>query len=93
MLGVPAILGVMLAYRCRDEASDWMRSHYVFQIRTFWIGLIAAVLATVAAMAGLGILGVFAVVALVVWVTLRCFVGMVRLHRGEPIYNPRTWIA
>lgn len=92
MLGLPAILGVMLAYSSRAGAPGWLGSHYTFQIRTFWIGL-----------AGVGAAGLFLflpfgmvpliLMAVVVWVVLRCFVGMVRLHRGEPIYNPQTWIA
>jgi len=87
---IPAIPGVMLATRARLEASNWLRSHYTFQIRTFWIALAAAVAGTLGLMVGLGIPVLF---GLFVWVTLRCFVGIVRLHRGEPIYNPKTWIA
>ncbi|HYE42252.1 MAG TPA: hypothetical protein VEA15_02570 [Caulobacteraceae bacterium] len=90
ILLIPAVVGVIIAYRARRSSQGWLQSHYVFQIRTFWIST-AAMAATL-----LGFLigfGPVLFMALVVWVTLRCFVGMVRLHRGEPIYNPQTWIV
>ena len=34
------IVGLVLAYVNRDGAPEWLRSHYTFQIRTFWIGLL-----------------------------------------------------
>lgn len=90
ILLVPAVVGAVIAYKSRDEGPAWLRSHYVFQIRTFWI----SVAATVATILGFPIgFGPVLFMALVVWVTLRCFVGMVRLHRGEPIYNPQTWMV
>ncbi len=92
VLAVPALLGVWLAYSRRMDAPEWLTSHYVFQIRTFWIGLAAAFGGVLFVFLPFG-LGPLILMAVVVWVTLRCFVGMVRLHRGEPIYNPQTWIA
>jgi len=35
-----AIAGVVLAYVNRDTAPDWLKSHFTFQIYTFWIGLL-----------------------------------------------------
>lgn len=90
LFGAPAVVGVILAYRVRERAPGWLQSHYIYQIRTFWIAVAGAVIG----LAGLTVgVGVAILMALVVWVTLRCFVGMVRLHRGEPIYNPQTWIV
>jgi uncharacterized membrane protein len=87
---LPLIVGVLLASNRVKDAPDWLESHYTFQIRTFWIGL-----------AGLGLAGVLlflpfglfplTIVATAVWLVTRCFVGMVRLHRGEPIFDPQTW--
>jgi len=91
MLVAPAGLGVWLAYQSRAEAPEWLKSHYQFQIRTFWVAVVVAVAAAGLASFGIGLLGVLALVLAIVWVTLRCFVGMVRLHRGEPIYHPQTW--
>lgn len=40
VLGVTFLIGVVLAYLNRGEAPDWVKTHYQFQIRTFWIGLL-----------------------------------------------------
>ena len=44
VVGVTGIVGVIMAYVYRGEAPDWLQSHYRFQIRTFWIGLLYVVL-------------------------------------------------
>ncbi len=39
--GVTILIGVILAYTNRKkDAVDWVGTHYQFQIRTFWIGLL-----------------------------------------------------
>jgi uncharacterized membrane protein len=42
VLGVTGLIGVIMAYVYRNDAPDWLQSHYRFQIRTFWIGLLYA---------------------------------------------------
>ena len=42
---IPAIIAVVLAYARRDAADPVNRSHYDFQIRTFWIGLVLVLIA------------------------------------------------
>ena len=37
--GITAFIGFVMAYALKGRASERMRSHYVFQIRTVWIGL------------------------------------------------------
>jgi len=90
-VGLPALpFACWWAYKQRRDAPAWLKSHYTFQIRTFWIvmaGLGAAVLVLFLPF------GLFplTIVATAVWLVMRCFVGMVRLHRGEPIFHPQTW--
>lgn len=38
VFGVTGIVGVVMAYISKDDAPDWVKTHYQFQIRTFWIG-------------------------------------------------------
>ena len=38
VMGITGIVGVVLAYVNKDNAPEWLKSHYQFQIRTFWIG-------------------------------------------------------
>lgn len=37
VVGVTAIVGVIMAYVSKTDAPEWLKSHYVFLIRTFWI--------------------------------------------------------
>ena len=53
---VPGVVGVALAYSHRRGASPLMESHYTFQIRTFWTGVVFFVLGIVA-LAGAAALG------------------------------------
>ena len=97
--GFTGIIGVILAYANRREASPRMGSHYAFLIRTFWIGLVWMLLSGM--ILGVGIplsfilIGIpllilaklmFAVGA--VWYGLRCVVGVIYLSRGEPYPRP-----
>lgn len=91
-LGLSPILGAWLAMRSRAEAPEWVQSHYQFQIRTFWISLATTFAAFTLVFLPFA-LGPTLAIALFVWVVARCFVGMVRLHRGEPIFHPETWMV
>jgi len=43
-LGVPALVGLMLAFVHRDDPHSLTRSHYRFQVRIFWTTLVCLVL-------------------------------------------------
>ena len=45
LVSLTHFIAVILAYVCRGAAKDWLKSHYAFQIRTFWIGLLAVAIA------------------------------------------------
>ncbi|RJY09351.1 DUF4870 family protein [Aurantiacibacter aquimixticola] len=49
VLGFSAIVGLVLAYvwRADEDTTAWERTHYVYLIRTFWIGLIVMVAAVI----------------------------------------------
>jgi uncharacterized membrane protein len=89
VLGVTAIVGVVMAYVNRGDAEPWLRTHYDFQIRTFWIGLLYSVVGFVLALVLVG----FLILAFaLVWYIVRCARGMSALGRNEPIANPRSWL-
>src|SRR6185437_1824534 len=48
--GITAIAGVIVAYVQFGSADAMLQTHYRFQIRTFWIGLLYLVVGTVLAM-------------------------------------------
>ena len=99
----PVLIGLVLAYANRDTPSALLRSHYVFQIRTFWIFFGWAVIAL--ALIGMGIplsillvgipaviLGAAILCGLSLFFALRCVVGLIYLARGRPYPRPQTWL-
>jgi len=99
----PVLIGLVLAYANRDTPSAMLRSHYVFQIRTFWIFFGWAVIAL--AMIGMGIplsillvgipaviLGAAILCGLSLFFALRCVVGLIYLAQGRPYPRPQTWL-
>ena len=88
--GIAALIGVILAYANRDKtAGTWLDSHYIFQIRTFWIGFLILCVAMVTFLIGVGVL---VLVAFWIWVAVRTILGLSRLSKREPIPDPGTWI-
>ncbi|MEY4256138.1 MAG: hypothetical protein RLZZ141_1365 [Pseudomonadota bacterium] len=99
----PVLIGLVLAYANRDTPSAMLRSHYVFQIRTFWIFFGWAVIAL--ALIGIGIplsillvgipaviLGAAILCGLSLFFALRCVVGLIYLAQGKPYPRPQTWL-
>lgn len=87
-VGLTSIIGVIMAYIYRDQAPVWLRSHFAFQIRTFWIGLLYVI---VSSLFTLLLIGFLMLVAALVWMVVRCVKGMQCLDRGEPVPDPNTW--
>jgi uncharacterized membrane protein len=99
-LGLLAVPAAFLAYMNKDTAPAWIRTHFLFQIRTFWIGTLMALLAAGTFLffdhgvlgVGFGALWGLILVLGVPWFVMRAFLGLAgRLRRGEAIDNYRTW--
>ena len=87
--GLTHVIGLVMAYAARDKAPDWLRSHYTYLIRTFWIGLLYFLAACVLCALLIG----FALLPLVfLWFVVRCAVGLMRLFSGEVIARPESWL-
>ena len=75
LTGWPSIIAVILNYLKRGDArGTWLESHFRWQIRTFWFGLLWAGLCVLLVVATLG-LGL-----LIVWLPLG-FVGLWFVYR------------
>jgi uncharacterized membrane protein len=35
LFGITGVIGVVMAYINKDDAAEWLKTHYQFQIRTF----------------------------------------------------------
>jgi len=89
LVGITGLIGVIMAYMSKDQAPDWLKTHYNFLIRTFWIGLVFCVIGTVLMIV---LIGWFILLATVVWWIVRCVKGLSLLGRGEPVANYQTWM-
>lgn len=87
-IGLTAIIGVVMAYINRSDAPAWLASHYRFQIRTFWIGLLYLLLGSILAAV---VVGWLLVIFWMVWLIVRCAQGLKYLGRREAHPNPTTW--
>ncbi|PVM83788.1 DUF4870 family protein [Caulobacter endophyticus] len=87
--GVSSIVGLILAYVSKASAPEWLQSHYVFAIRTFWLSLLGGVIGCLTLIIGIGAL---ILIAVGVWVTVRAIVGLSWLLKGEAYPTPRNWM-
>jgi uncharacterized membrane protein len=91
LTGWPSIIAVILNYVKRsDTRGTWLESHFRWQIRTFWFGLLWAVLCGlfVVATLGIGLLIVWLPVGLVgLWFIYRIARGWLRLLDRSPMYG------
>ncbi|HEX5211688.1 MAG TPA: hypothetical protein VFW22_08140 [Pseudolabrys sp.] len=86
---ITALVGVIIAYAQVDKADDMLRTHYRFQIRTFWIGLVYVV---IGALSAIVIVGFFILLWWFIWTLVRCVKGLLALNEGRPIANPGSWL-
>lgn len=89
LVGITSIIGLVIAYFYRSDASDWLKTHYRYQIRTFWVSLVYAILAFVLAFI---LVGYLVYVFLLVWIIVRCVKGLKTINKNVPISNPATWL-
>ena len=105
---VTTIVGIVIAHIQQGTAGPAMRTHYTYLIRTFWIGLLLAIVGGVVGAILMGIGALLAVILIgfpimalaglvwcvaAVWFAVRCIVGLVYLSRGEPHPRPYTLLA
>src|SRR5688500_13146534 len=90
LLGWPSIIAVIMNYVKRSEArGTWLESHFRWQLRTFWFGLLWVSLCVIFVVITLGIGLIIAwlplgIVAL--WFIYRIWRGWMALREGRPMY-------
>jgi len=83
-----SLVGLVLSFVNRDGASPLERSHYDFQISTFWRGLVMAVVGVVTIFIFIGWL---VLLFWAVWTIVRCIKGLTNLSRGLPMAGDIGW--
>ena len=102
--GITVLVGVIMAYALMSGASEPYRSHFIFQIRSFWLSLGFALLGGLLISAGVPLLligvgalmiglGGLILAALWIWFLVRSIIGLVTLYRGDAYPRPRAWIV
>lgn len=102
--GITTVIGLIIAYACRDQAGPRMYSHYTWLIRTFWItigamvagGLMIAIgIPLSLVLVGIPIVMLGGVLFGVAWVycLVRLVIGIIYLARDDEIPRPYAWIA
>ena len=89
IFGIAGIIGVVMAYFNRSDAPDWLKSHYQFQIRTFWIGALYMLIGIILTFV---LIGYLVLLFWVVWLIVRCVKGMKSLGQKEEHPNPTGWM-
>jgi uncharacterized membrane protein len=94
LTGWPSIIAVILNYVKRGEArGTWLESHFRWQIRTFWFGLLWVTLCIlfVVATLGIGLLIAWLPLGVVgLWFIYRVARGWLRLIDRRPMYVGST---
>ena len=82
-VGITWIVAIVLDYVKRDDAKGtWLESHFSWQIRTFWWGLLWAV---IGAITFIIIVGWFILAADAIWIIYRIVKGWLRLLDARPV--------
>jgi len=89
VLGITGLIGVIIAYMNKGDAPTWAKSHFQYQIRTFWIGILASLIGAATVAIGIGFLIMLAVL---IWLIVRCIKGLKAYGTEAPIENPTTWL-
>jgi uncharacterized membrane protein len=87
--GITALIGVIIAHLQVGSGDPIASSHFRFQIRTFWIGLLYLVIGTILSVVVVG----FAVLLWwFIWSLVRNIKGALALNENQPIANPASWL-
>lgn len=86
---ITALVGLIIAYVQFNQADAMLQTHYRFQIRTFWIGLLYL---AVGALTAIVIVGFFILLWWFVWTLVRCVKGLLALNENRPIQDPTSWL-
>jgi uncharacterized membrane protein len=89
IIGITGIIGVVMAYVNRDDSADWLQTHYRFQIRTYWIGLLYALTGVFLIQF---IIGYFILLFTFFWLIIRCAKGLKQLENKQAVKNVESWL-
>ena len=87
--GITALIGVIIAHVQIGSADPFLASHYRFQIRTFWIGILYLVIGAILSVV---LVGIAVLLWWFIWSLVRNIRGALALNDNKPIANPQSWL-
>ncbi|MGR9012847.1 MAG: DUF4870 family protein [Gammaproteobacteria bacterium] len=82
-IGITAIIAIVMNYVKKDDVTGtFLESHFRWQIRTFWFGVLWGVLGSILPVF---IIGWLILIASGIWVIYRIVKGWLRLNNNEPM--------
>jgi uncharacterized membrane protein len=88
LTGITSFVGALIAYLQAPSTEAGIKSHYTFQIRKFWIGLLYLVGGVIL----IHTVGAMILLSAFIWSLMRNVKGILALNRNEPIANPDSWL-
>lgn len=88
VVGISGIIGLVIAYMNRGKGPAWVDTHYTWAIRTFWIGLLYALVSSILTIFFFGLILLFATA---IWIVVRCVIGLQKVSANQPIERPASW--
>jgi uncharacterized membrane protein len=89
VVGITGLIGVIIAHIKVGSVDEILRSHYRFQIRTFWIGFLYLVIGVILTFV---IIGIAVLLWWFIWSLIRNVKGVLALNENKPIPNPTSWM-
>lgn len=84
LIGVTSLFAIVMNYVKRgDVAGTYLESHFRWQMRTFWYGLLWAF---IGAATFILVIGWFVLIADMIWFIYRIVKGWMNLNEGKPMY-------
>ena len=85
LVGVTFVVAAVVNYVKRDAvAGTWVESHFRWQLRTFWIGLVLTVLGLLTFIV---LIGIPILIGNSIWIIYRITKGWLYLRDGKPMYR------
>ena len=89
LVGITGIVGVIIAYVNKSDAPEWLKTHYQYQIRTFWIGFLYMFIGSILSII---LVGYLVLLFWMVWLIVRCVKGMKYLDNQQAHPDPTGWM-
>jgi uncharacterized membrane protein len=89
VIPLTGLVGIIIAYVYEDKQTDWLASHFRYQIRTFWIGLLYSLIGLLTVFV---LIGYLILLLVMIWLIIRCVKGMQRLDQQAEVDNVENWL-